>query len=227
MHYFGDISGNYGSLIEGSCDVVVHAIVAAEDQHSAGSCAKKAIRQLGNVKEAKWNQLPDVQKRRVADSFVEKVQFIDFQYAVVRLKDLKRMYANYHLFDGGGPNADLLPRVIGTVYSILFTDHIADKSSCGSSSMVFDTVYSSEKSSEVVDEIESATPDSEQFHTLDWGRSSNHRGIQTADCFAGMVAEHELGLDNWSFQIDRAPAANKSAVCHAAIENLLDDIDGG
>lgn len=224
MRLYGDISGNYGNLLTGDCDLVVHVLVYGEDEFVCGSCPKKIRRRLGNRKEVKWRNLEPVERRRMADCFEEKSDQIGFYYAAISREDVNGLYANYLLYDGDGPNAKRLPKIIGIVYAELFNECLLSIDYEPTFPVLeFDSVYHDSNSVTVKETITRHLPGEFGFHRMDWKRSNDVAGIQAADCFAGLIAEHELGRNDWSDSIEVIDPVECSGTALARLENYLEE----
>jgi len=81
MDYFGDESGHLESLPTGDCEVWT-VVVIAGDKLAASRCAKKPVRNVTDVNEAKWNDLTDIQKRRFIDC-VSDLDSLEFAHATI------------------------------------------------------------------------------------------------------------------------------------------------
>jgi len=194
MQGYGDVSGHFRNLIRGECDVVVVGVVFG-DMIQAPRCAKKTVRNVQNVEEAKWSDLTNVQKRRFIDCLVE-YDDTEFGYAKFTRENLRSLKHQYLLYDDVSFPPDWDLALTGYAYGeILFEKGARDEDRVN---FEFDHVASMNQSTDIAHHIEEFVPGSAPRY------NSSHRsqGIQTADCFAGAVAEDHKRDTNWVAEID-------------------------
>lgn len=213
MNYYGDVSGDFRGLLHDYCPVVVVAVVRG-DQISAKRCAKRTVRRVKHISEAKWNDLLDVQKRRFFECFAEQDN-IAFGYAKFTKSQLHSMDAYHHLYqDTLNPKWDLA--LTGYAYGeILFEmgaledrrDPIFD----------FDRVDSEPQCRAVKSHVANFVENADVY----FDESRQNHGIQAADCLAGGIAEdHKRGTD-WLDMLDMESITNSN---HASIIQLENDL---
>lgn len=181
MQAFGDVSGHFKSLIDGHCEVAVVGVVVG-DQIAAGRCAKQIVRDVQDIKEAKWNDLTAVQKRRVVECLADSDR-LQFGYATFTSDDFHTLRDHYLLHQDVcfPPDWDLA--LTGYAYGeVLFEHGAPDESRVV---FEFDRVASRPQSEAIADHIETFVPDVNPFIA----GSHDSAGIQSADCLAGAVAE--------------------------------------
>lgn len=219
MHYFGDVSGHLRGLLTGDCEVCVFAVVGG-DHVSAGKCAKKAVRRIDDIPEARWNDMRDVQKRRFFDCLASQQDIVEYGYSVVTATQLKSL-DNYHL----------LYQDVDLVWDLAFTGYVygeilfamgADEEH--RALFTFDRVASKPQCEKVAKHLSKFIPD---VH-VEYDGSRQSHGIQTADCLAGGIAEDTRKDTSWQSQLDRSGVTegmNSAALAH--LESSLFDINSG
>lgn len=200
MHAFGDESGNFRNLLSGNEPYFTLAVVAGEP-NACGACAGRTIRLSESMKEAKWNDLTDVEKRRFLDSVSERD--LRVAYAVTEQSDFDRMRHSYALYEASRMRVRPTSFVTGAMYAALllsFEESVA--------TFDFDKVWSDDISETVVRVLEDVGASFDASPII----SSQSKGVQTADCAAGAVREHALGggwqsaLRDWSDESEYALA---------------------
>jgi|GEM_PF-1805865 len=191
MEYFGDVSGHFKGLLNGHCEVVVVGVVRG-DRLAAGKCAKKAVRQVEDIPEARWNDMKDVQKRRFFDCLAERDP-LEFGYATFTRENLESLSNTYVLYQQDislDPDWDLA--LTGYAYGeIMFElDALEERRD-----PIFqhDRVSAKTQSQAVADHVQAFLPTASVHYT----GSRQEPGIQTADCLAGAIAEDFKKETNW------------------------------
>ncbi len=204
-------------MIQGHCDVVVVGVVFG-DLIQAGRCAKKTVRKISNVDEAKWSDLTDTQKRRFIDCIAGNDD-VEFGYAKFTREQMQTLENQYLLYQDVcfPPDWDLA--LTGYAYGeILFENGAHDEHRI---SFEFDHVASQKQSDDIVSHIEEFVPGSKPKYNS----SHNSLGIQAADCFAGAVAEDHKSDTNWLDTIDRDRVVACSETSLVQLENDLYNYD--
>ncbi|APX98580.1 DUF3800 domain-containing protein [Natronorubrum daqingense] len=217
MQGFGDVSGHFRSLIIGECDVVVVGVVFG-DLIQANRCAKQTVRNVQDVEEAKWSDLTETQKRRFIDCLTEHDDTY-LGYAKFTRKQLRSLKDQYLLYQDVSFPPDWDLALTGYAYGeLLFERGARDENRVD---FVFDHVASQSDSADIATHIEEFVPGCNPKYKS----SHSSLGIQTADCFAGAVAEdHKKGTD-WlsTFDADRIMTCTETAL--AQFQNDLDRYD--
>lgn len=197
MWVFGDISRQYGQVVLSQEATLVHVIVAADDKFICSRCPQRTVKRVQRLDEAKWYELTSKQKRR----FVECIVDIGSNFACYYTR-----FTTEHLLSASRPHCwfgdesldhDVITKVIGRVYSCLIEHCLRDwPTTPAPLHVAFDRVYAHRKSDVVENVILSRLSDMnvESVSAVD---STGTKGVQTADCLAGMIAEHALGLADW------------------------------
>jgi len=223
MDYFGDESGHLKSLLTGDCEVWT-VVVIAGDKVAASRCAKKTVRNVTNVDEAKWNDLTDIQKRRFIDC-VSDLDSLEFAHATIERADLNSLQYSHLLYQDVcfPPDWDLT--LLGYVYGeALFefnapNDHLPPN-------FRFDRIASQKQSDAVVDHVLTFVPEIPE-QNIQHASSKQVSGIQAADCAAGAFAEDIKNGSNWMSEF---PDNRLTEVKYAALtqlEHRLHEYDTG
>jgi hypothetical protein len=200
MPAFGDESGNFRNLLSGNEPYFVLAVAAGE-RTACGACAGRTIRLSDSMKEAKWNDLVDVEKRRFLESVSDRS--VQVAYAVAERSDFDRMRHSYALYDETRMHVRPTSFVTGAMYAALllsFEESVR--------TFEFDKVWSDDISAAVVDVLNEVGTSFDATPVI----SSQSKGVQTADCAAGAVREHALSggwqsaLRDWSDESEYALA---------------------
>lgn len=93
--YFGDESGNFRGLLQGNEQYFGVAVVKGTAIDCA-RCPKRAVRRANSVDEARWTDLTDTQRRRIA-SCIQSVDGIDGAYVRIERDDIHKIPNNYVL----------------------------------------------------------------------------------------------------------------------------------
>lgn len=216
MQGYGDVSGHFRNLLTGQCDVVVVGVVFG-DQIKAGRCARKAVRRVQDIDEAKWRDLTEVQKRRVIECFADND--LEFGCAKFTRERLQRVTDQYLLYQDVcfPPRWDLA--LTGYAYGeILFEKGARDAKRV---IFTFDQVASNNQSKALANHIQDFVPGAQPII----GSSHQQRGIQSADCFAGAVAEDHNRGTSWIDSIDEARILECSHTTLVQLENDLHRYD--
>lgn len=219
VHLYGDESGTLRNVLRGEEEVFVLGVVAG-GQFDCAACAKRAVREVTDLAEAKWNDLTELQKRRVIDCFREKTD-LSFGFAAIERESLLDLEGHYLLFrdDSFATDWDLLTIAHG--YCELL--HALPVSVTSQDRFRFDQLASRSISTEVLDRVESRWPELD----AGYGSSRQIRGIQAADCFAGAVAEDLKRGTTWREELDGRGVVDVSAETLIRLERLLHDERAG
>lgn len=215
MQCFGDVSGHFRGLIKGHCDVVVVGVVVG-DMVTAGRCPKKTVREVKDIPEAKWNDLKEVQKRRLLECFAEN-DLLRFGYALFTRDHLHTLKNHYLLHQNVSfpPAWDLA--LTGYAYGeILFEYDAVDLSRV---TITFDRVASKPQSQAIATHIQQFVSQANPF--IKGSRES--AGIQAADCFAGAVAEDHKRDTSWLDYLDSDRIVETNHTALVQLENQLSD----
>lgn len=189
MDYYGDESGHLKGVLQGDCEVCVIAVVSG-DRISCARCAKRTVRRIDDIPEAKWNDLLDHQKRRLFQCLAEQDN-VEFGYVKFTRESLHSMEQYHRLYqDVSFPPAwDLA--LAGYAYGeVLFEMGAPDDRR--QPNLTFDRISSKKQSEALADHVRKFVPNVNPF--ISGSRQSP--GVQTADCLAGGIAEdHKKGTD--------------------------------
>lgn len=140
MDLYGDESGHLRSLLGGDCDLFVLALVAG-DPIRCQACAKKTVRAVDDIAEAKWNELTDTQKRRFVDCLADATD-LSFGYVAIEPNDLHELEGNYRLYeDDLRYSWDLC--ALGDSYAELANQLASTQTNC---TLTFDRVFGKKQS---------------------------------------------------------------------------------
>lgn len=213
MDYFGDESGHLKGVLQGDCEVCVMAIVGG-DRVSCGRCPKKTVRNITDVCEAKWNDLLEVQKRRLFECFSDS-DHLEFGFATFNREQLESLDKYHLLYQDVNlpPTWDLA--LAGYAYGEILFEMGADDDT--HSTLTFDRISSKTQSQKVADHVTQFVSPSQVF--IEGSRKAS--GIQAADCLAGGVAEDiKRGTDWLSYLND-----DRIIECsHASLIQLENDL---
>ncbi|WP_324757133.1 DUF3800 domain-containing protein [Haloarcula sp. GH36] len=213
MDYFGDESGHLKGVLQGDCEICVMAIVAG-DKVSCGQCAKRAVRNIDDIPEAKWNDLLDKQKRRLFECLADN-EHIEFGFATFTQEKLRSVDGYHYLHqDVKFPPAwDLA--LAGYAYGEILYEMGASNENIAT--FTFDRISSKKQSEKVADHFQEYVPGVSPF--IKGSRQSP--GIQTADCLAGAVAEDHKGESDWLSNLDQSNITECSYSSLAKLETDL------
>lgn len=216
MDYFGDVSGDLRGLLNGDSEVVVVGIVGG-DRISCGRCAKKAVRRVDDIQEAKWNDLTDVQKRRLFECFAEQDR-LEFGYVIYDRQRLHSMDEYHYLYQNVSFPPDWDLALTGYAYGeLLFEMDVTDDQR---STFTFDRVASKAQSKAVKNHVEEYVPATNVF--IEGSQQSS--GIQAADCLAGGVAEDMKRDTDWLDYLDGADVTTASYTSLMKLETRLGEL---
>jgi len=213
MDYFGDVSGDLRGLLNQNSKVVVVGVVAG-DQVSCGRCPKQAVRRVDDIQEAKWNDLTDIQKRRLFECFADQDD-LEFGYAVYDRDRLHSMDKYHYLYQDVSFPPDWDLALTGYAYGELLFE--MDSPGDQRAIFTFDRVASKPQSKAVKKHVEEFVPDTNVFV----GGSQQSGGIQAADCLAGAVAEDIKRDTDWIDHLDRESITTATYTSLAKLETLL------
>lgn len=215
MQAFGDVSGDLRGLIRGHCDVVVVGVVFG-DSIQAGRCPKRTVRRVDDIPEAKWNDLTDVQKRRLFECSRESDD-LSFGCAVFQRDKLHTLKDHYLLHQ----DVEFPPAWDLALTGYAYGEILFDKGAADARRVIFefDRVASKPQSEAIVDHVQTFVPETKAF--IEGSRQSP--GIQAADCLAGGIAEDEKSSTEWCETTgeDRIHRCSESALIQ--LENDLDE----
>lgn len=215
MEAYGDVSGHFRGLLNGSCEVVVVG-VAVGDELLAGSCPKKTVRRVDDIPEAKWHSLTDVQKRRFIDCVAEQDR-LEFGYATFTRDSLNTLKNHYLLHQNVSFPPDWDLALTGYAYGEVLYEYGAKDESVAA--FFLDRVASRSQGEAVCNHVKKFVPNINPF--LKGSRESS--GIQAADCIAGAIAEDSKNGTNWMGAIDSSRLKNCGSAALVQLENDLDD----
>lgn len=113
---FGDESGNFRNLLNGHCSHFSLSIVVG-DRFASMGCVKGAIRRAEDLQEARWNELTDLQKRRVIDEINSRA--VEIFYLVIDRDDLRDIKHNFALYDADRMTVRPSSYATATMYAAL------------------------------------------------------------------------------------------------------------
>lgn len=219
MNYYGDVSGHFRGLLNGECPVVAVGVIQGL-QHSAYRCPKKTVRHVSDIKEAKWNDMTDVQKRRLFECFAGQDD-IQFGYATFT-RDQLHTVDNYHLiYQGLRGELDWDLALTGFAYGeVLFEFGAPDEQRVV---FEFDRIASKPQTRLVGEHVETFVDSANWFGT----HSEDNPGIQAADCLAGAVTEDYKFDTNWLDYLADEDCYEVSAASLIQLEALLAEYETG
>ena len=216
MEYFGDVSGHFKGLLTGDCDVVVVGVISG-GRMDCTRCAKKAVKQIDDIPEAKWHGLTDVQKRRMYDCFADQDR-LEFGYARFTEEMLQTMNNYHYLYQDISfpPDWDLV--LTGYAYGEILYDMGAQQTR--HPVFEFDRVASKPQTIAVKEHTEEYVPDVNVFSD----GSRQNPGIQAADCVAGGFAEDVKNGTEWRDALDDGDVTQASYSSLAKLETDLSNL---
>lgn len=215
MEAFGDVSGHFRGLIQYEVDVVVVGVVFG-DRIAAGRCPKRAVRDVTDIPEAKWNDLNDVQKRRLMECFEEN-DVLEFGYGLFTADHLHTLKNHYLLHQKVSFPPDWDIALTGYVYGDLLFEHGA--ADARRARFTFDRLASKAQAKAVGRHVKTFVPDADPVVA----GSRQSPGIQAADCFAGAVAEDYKSDTEWLEYIDEERITRTSNTALAHLEHDLEN----
>lgn len=185
VRLFGDASGDLKSLLSGDEEIYVAGVVAGR-VHDCRRCAKRAVEQVDDIPEAKWNDMSRKQKRRLFADLSDSN--LDLGIARVDMRGLIQIDDHYKIYNSRFEldwDLALEARAYAEIVSRLSCEQRAH--------FVFDRVNSPSQSDRIVSRTEALLNDV----TVSFEGSRQEKGIQTADCLAGAAAEDERHDTDW------------------------------
>ncbi|AFZ73059.1 hypothetical protein SAMN05443661_102207 [Natronobacterium gregoryi] len=184
----------------------------------AGRCSKKTVRDVQDVEEAKWSDLTNTQKRRFIDCLVENDD-TEFGYAKFTREQLQTLTDQYLLYQDVSFPPDWDLALTGYAYGeLLFEKGARDERRV---TFEFDHVASQSDSADIASHIEEFVPNTSPKYKS----SHSSPGIQTADCFAGAVAEDHKKDTDWIDSIDSDRIISCTETSLIQLENNLTSHD--
>lgn len=219
MRLFGDESGHLRSLLDGERDLFVLGVVAGDASHCAGP-ARQVVRRVRDLEEAKWIDLNSRQKERVVSDFADRSGHVPCGYVALRRRDLLGLPNSYLLYQNEGFPCDWDLWVMGVGYAELLH---ALTDGYNHFELTFDRIFQRRQSDEIVEVICDRLPQATVRHS----RSHGVRGIQTADCVAGALAEHLRDGTGWLTRLEDVEIVDATDWTLAQLEMKLHDVDTG
>lgn len=216
MVYFGDVSGNFRGLLRDEVEVCVAAVVGGARQ-DCYRCAKKTVRNVTDIPEAKWNDLTRVQKRRFFDCLSDNSDSLQFGYAAFRKEHLQSLERYHKLYqDVRFPPAwDLA--LTGYAYGELLFELSENVGT--DPELEFDRVASEPQCEGVVAAVQELVAGA----TPTYKSSRQVPGIQAADCLAGGVAEQLKGGEPWLDHLSQETVLDCRDITLIQLENKLSE----
>lgn len=219
MDYFGDESGDFRSLLNGSERCIAHAVVGGDDV-DVMACAKRAVRKVDNLEEAKWNDLRDTEKRRFIECLEERDGDLRVAVAMIDRDDILSLYGHYQL------HQDSLRYISPIMYAGITYGTLLSALDVQNDPMLrfkFDRLYSKSQSEKVSDVL------TDHYGSVECSsHDSRHvQGIQTADCVAGAAREDHCKGSNWFESLDDSMYVNATQHVLITLENHLHDESTG
>ncbi len=218
MDAFGDASGDLRGVLNGDCEVYVAAVVAG-DRMSCGRCAKKAVRNIDDIPEAKWNDLMPKQKRRLFECFADN-EHLEFGYAKFTQEQLQSLRLSHLLYqnvnlppDGTSRLKDM--RTVNCCSRWVRLKNIRCSRSIAS--------HLKTQSQAVEDHVHHFVENAMTDHV----GSRQSPGVQSADCFAGAVAEDIKKGTDWLSYIDDDKIYEETHMSLLQLEQRLEEYDAG
>lgn len=145
---------------------------------------------MTDLDEAKWSDLTGYQKRRVVDCFAEQERDLSYGYIALSQSDLQQLDNAYLLHQDRAFDMDWDLSVIGHGYAHILRRMIRDEEHI---EFTFDRLFGKAQSDQVRRTINRSSLNMDIQHKSSHGT----RGIQAADCVAGLVAETYRGGEDW------------------------------
>lgn len=219
MEFFGDESGHLNSLLDGNCDWFVLAVVGG-DPLACGACPKRTVRNVSDAAEAKWNDLTEVQKRRMVDCLRDAAEDLRFCYVAIRKSDLVALDHHYLLFqDQLRHDWDLV--VMAEAYASMLVE-VAPEPNQGYP-FTFDRIFGKAQSDVITEVLDERLPSFETRHA----GSRQVRGLQAADCLAGAVAESLRDDADWLSTLGQSDVTCATEYALIGVEKRLHEVKTG
>ncbi len=217
MDAFGDVSGHFRNLISHECEVVVAGIVMG-NKREAMRCPKKTVRNVNNVKEARWNDLTDIQKRRMVECLADN-DYLSFGYTMYTADQLHDLSCNYLLHQDVGVPEPWDLALTAYAYTEILFQHGANEEN----RLIFylDRVASKKQTNRVIGKVQDLV-ELDQVFISD---SAKVKGVQAADCFAGAVAEDARRGTSWLDEFDHNQITEAKPAGLPRLENDLVEYD--
>lgn len=219
MEYFGDESGHFPAVIDGSESIFSMAVVGGEPV-DVGRCSRRAVRNIRPIQEAKWNDMQERHKDLFCDCLRDELTAGEAAYAVISETDIARLQQGYRLYNAEdflGFKPDIV--AMASIYLGLLRSLAEDRDR--PHTFTFDK-YMNAGPSERIADIIADFEDIEVGFTL----STKSKPIQSADCIAGAAAEGAKRDSDW---IDRLEPVATDRTDHslATIEHVLHELNTG
>lgn len=209
--YFGDESGNFRGLLQGNEQYFGVAVVKGTAIDCA-RCPKRAVRRANSVDEARWTDLTDTQRRRIA-SCIQSVDGIDGAYVLIERDDIHRIPNNYVLQQDSLPYDNDMVALAGFYGTAISELGIQEQSY---PQFTFDRCISRSASNQVCDLLEEVGFEGNIEHRA----SQAVRGIQLADCVIGAAASDTFDGTNY---LDNCNVSDISSYGLVVLEKTLSD----
>ncbi len=212
MPAFGDESGHLRNLLTGECPRYSLAVVVS-DIHTCRGPAKRLVKRVSNLTEAKWNELNALQKRRFWDNLCGRD--VQVAYLSVDRDRLHSMDPDHLLYrDGlGGFDTDMF--TVGVFYAALVNELRLGEQRMGP--LTFDRQIGKRQCDEAASVLKTRAEGVQVAHA----DSRTEKGIQTADCVAGAVSEHHDEGEAWLGDTGSVSVVDGTDYAMASLEKEL------
>lgn len=219
MVYFGDESGDFRSLLNGSERCIAHAVVGG-DNIDVLACSKRAVRNVTDLEEAKWNDLRRTEKRRFIECLEERDGDLRMGVATIDRDNILSLYGHYQLHQDSLRYINSI-MYAGIAYGTLLS--ALDVRNDSRPRFKFDRLYNKSQSAKVIDvltnrcgSIECSSHDSRHI-----------QGIQTADCIAGAAREDYCKGSTWFESLNESMYVDATNHVLSSLEKHLHDVSTG
>lgn len=213
--YFGDESGNFRGLLSGNEKYFGIGVVKGEATQCA-RCPKRAIRRASGVKEARWSDLTDVQRRRLVDC-IHSLDGIDAAIAIIEPVDINHL-TNSFVQQQDSFEYDNDMAILACLYGAAIAElGIVEEQR---PHFTFDRCISQSASEQVCEILESKGFEG----TIEHQSSTSVRGIQLADCIIGAATTDRYSGTDY---LDRLPVKNITEYGLTVVEKTLDEFRAG
>lgn len=218
MQAFGDVSGHLKSVLSKEDPYCVVGVVIG-GKIPAGRCAKKTVRNISDIKEAKWRDLLPKQKRRFLERLREEEE-LSFGCAIYDRRSLMGLECYHHLFEDVCFPPDWDIALKGYAYGEILFEHGCDQEQYRPFEL--DRVASTEQSRAIVHHVRAFVPDIQPSIRA----SHDSAPIQTADCIAGAIRETKMERgEDWSRLLGDLDLSRCGSAALAQLENDLHRYD--
>lgn len=217
MPLYGDESGHFRSVLEGEDDVVVVAVVSGPE-NACIRCPSRTVDRRGELDEAKWSDLNDVEKRRFADCLRDSQDSLKCGFAAFSRDALHRMSYSYRFHEEGKFEYNRDVSAMAWCYCELVSQIVPNDQR---DTIVFDQFFHRSQSENLKEMLSQRVNDR---ISVEYDTPHGSKGIQSADCIAGAVSEHRRGGYNWLERLDESTVIDATDPVGAHIQHELSSL---